>query len=350
MTTFISAIGLPWIRCLTSLIQPYNLLNSQDRYDYLPRTNYVPDCDAAEYRRRTPIFKKLETGDKKKGVVTDCYRLVNREMIGPSAERTFITVIIPRQIGHINTCLSTTFNNNDDLINYYALSLSVPLDFRVKSTGMGHANTTLINQLPLLDIKSQFFFNLKLRALVLCCLTTHYANLWQECWQNIFQKDQWAKDEHRLSNTFFQNITPTWHRNCALRTDYARRQALVEIDVLAAMALGLTLEELKTIYRVQFPVMRQYEADTWYDQNGRIVFTASKGLPGVGFPRRKTKTEPVGWEDIKDMQKGKIERNIVDDTQPGGAVERTIVYEAPFDRCDREKDYEDVWQNFKKRL
>ena len=37
-------------------------------------------------------------------------------------------------------------------------------------------------------------------------------------------------------------------------------------------------------------------------------------------------------------------------TQPGGPVERTITYEAPFDRCDREKDYEEVWANFEKRF
>lgn len=65
----------------------------------------------------------------------------------------------------------------------------------------------------------------------------------------------------------------------------------MEIDVLVAQALGLTLEELLTIYRVQFPVMRQYEADTWYDQNGRIIFTPSKGLVGVGLPRTARKAD-----------------------------------------------------------
>ncbi|WP_299069232.1 hypothetical protein [uncultured Psychrobacter sp.] len=29
----------------------------------------------------------------------------------------------------------------------------------------------------------------------------------------------------------------------------------------------------------------------------------------------------------------------MDDTQPGGLVERTIVYEAPFFKPDREEDY-----------
>jgi len=136
----------------------------------------------------------------------------------------------------------------------------------------------------------------------------------------------------------------------SLRTPYERRQALVEIDVLSSMALHFSLKELLSIYRIQFPVMRQYESDTWYDQNGRIVFTCSKGLPGVGFPRKKTKTAPIGWEDIKDLQSGTVERTITDDTQPGGPVERTITYHAPFDRCNREKDYEEVWANFEKRF
>jgi hypothetical protein len=106
--------------------------------------------------------------------------------------------------------------------------------------------------------------------------------------------------------------------------------------VLVAKALCLTLEELITIYRVQFPVMRENESDTWFDQNGRIVFTASKGLPGVGFSRSE-------WSEIKDTKTGSVSRTVIDDTLPGGPVERTIEYIAPFDKCDREDDYLIAW-------
>jgi len=69
----------------------------------------------------------------------------------------------------------------------------------------------------------------------------------------------------------------------------------------------------------------------------------SKGLTGVGFSRQE-------WNDIKDMKSGTVERTIIDDTMPGGPIERTITYEAPFDRCDREKDYEVVWAEFERRF
>ena len=40
---------------------------------------------------------------------------------------------------------------------------------------------------------------------------------------------------------------------------------------------------------------------------------------------------------------------ISDDTMPSGPVERIIEYVAPFDRCDREKDYETAWKFFEKK-
>jgi hypothetical protein len=84
--------------------------------DYLPRTNYVPDCDPAEYQRRTP---KVPWGTQPP--VTNFYRVVNREMIGPSAERTFIPMLAPKGVGHINTCIATTFHQTILIIDFLAM-------------------------------------------------------------------------------------------------------------------------------------------------------------------------------------------------------------------------------------
>ena len=127
-------------------------------------------------------------------------------------------------------------------------------------------------------------------------------------------------------------------------SDYARRQALLEIDVLIAMAFGLTLDELMNMYKLQFHILRNQEADTWYDANGRIVYTNNRALTGVGFDRKEFELN------MKDAPAGKkFYRTFMDDTMPGGPVERTIEYVAPFDRCDREQDYETAWKFFEEK-
>ena len=307
--------------------------------DYLPRTNYRPHVSPRKYLNRTP---KVPWGDKRP--VTEYYRLVSRFMLQSARERTLISSIQSSISTHIHTCLSLAFNDYELLLNLSSALLSLPLDFYVKITGKG-AIPGLIASLPWEEMSKRAH----IRVLALNCLTSHYADLWAECWDEGFCAQRWSKDDPCLPNSFFQALTPTWQRHCALRTDYARRQALVELDVLVAQALNLTLDELITIYRVQFPVMQHYERDTWYDRRGRIVFTNSKGLTGVGFPRKGKGRGPqkqIGWEDIRHLQSGTISRTITDDTLPGGPVERTITYEAPFDRCDRVEDYRLAWAFF----
>ena len=318
--------------CIRDSNSHYDILDLTELPDdYLPRTNYVPDCDPDEYLCRTP--KVPWDGN----LVTEYYRFVTKFQLSQGGERTFLNAVISPDLGHINTCVSYIFSDLTRLTNFYSFCLSILADFYVKVSGRPSSQSIIVN-LPYIGPQWQAI----LRCLMLNSLTTHYADLWSSCWNPAFKTDRWTKSDPRLPDSHFANLTPTWHRNCALRTDYARRQALVEIDVLAAMALGLTLEELKTIYRVQFPVLRQYEADTWYDQKGRIVFTCNKGLTGVGFSRAE-------WNEIRDMKSGTVERTILDDTLPGGPRERTIIYHAPFNRCDREKDYEIAWKEFEMR-
>jgi hypothetical protein len=207
--------------------------------------------------------------------------------------------------------------------------------------------------------------HMRVRALLLTALTSHYRALWVSSFEDHYRTDRWTKRDPRLPLGQFSDLDRHWYAGIPLRADYARRQALVEVDVLAAMALGLTLEELSSIYRIQFPVMRQYEADTWYDASGRIVFTPSKGLIGAGLPRKARKDDTVyglrtpdrtednialGWEDVRDLTEGIVTRRIMDDTLPGGPVERVIEYHAPFDKCDREQDYAVAWADFERRF
>jgi hypothetical protein len=313
--------------------------------DYLPRSNYRPDVSANEYRERTP---KVPWGDSKP--VSEFFRIACRRQLSQAGERTLIPTIIPSGSGHVDGVLSITTDNLRLTVHIAGLWSAVPFDFFVKTTGKGDIRNDLARQLPLPAFASECSSYLLLRTLSLNCLTSHYADLWSGCWDDSFRQQRWAKDDPRLPNSFFNNLTPTWQRECALRTDYARRQALVEIDVLVAQALGLTLDELITIYRVQFPVIQQYERDTWYDMNGRIVFTNSKGLSGVGFPRKgkgRGANREKGWEDIQTMTSGTVSRTIVDDTLPGGPVERTITYQAPWVLCDRVKDYVVAWDSFR---
>lgn len=316
--------------------------------DYLPRTNYVPDCSPAEYADRTPRVPWVEVGEDRPRRVTEYYRFISREMLSQSGERTLIGCLIPPWPSSIHTCIQQVFKNHSDLLAFLSGALSLPVDFQVKSTGAGHANKSVIAKFPLITFKGVSRHPAFVRTLTLSCLSSHYANLWQPSYQPEFREQRWSTESPLLDPDFFANLTPHWQRNCALRSDYARRQALLEIDVLVAQALGLTLDELLTIYRVQFPVMRQYEADTWYDQTGRIIFTPSKGLVGVGLPRKAQKNNSTpGWEDVRELPAGHaVSKTFIDDTLPGGPVQRTIDYRAPFVRPDREQDYRVAWDFF----
>ncbi|WP_204509418.1 class I SAM-dependent DNA methyltransferase [Aeromonas caviae] len=195
--------------------------------DYLPRTNYIPACDAEEYARRTPRVSWTEPGEDGPKKVTEYYRFVNRRMFGASSERSFISAILPKGFANINTCVATAFLSKDVLVSFAGLSHSVVYDFILKSTGKSDLYGAQLGGFVYFDNDL-----VKERALILNCISADYSELWSSCYQTKFNHQRWSRDLPQLPQSFFANLTPHWQRDCALRTDYSRRQALVEIDVL----------------------------------------------------------------------------------------------------------------------
>ena len=303
---------------------------------YVQRCNYIPECDWTEYCKRVPH-------NTKGNPTNENYRLIARKMLNIDGERTLISAIVPPKTAHTNGLIGCEFDNWEDLVLSAGLFSSVPFDFFLKVLGKSNFYPDVITMLPL--PKTKYSNEIISRVLLLNCLNRYYGELWTAFSDTLRNCNiQWTKQDERLDEAYFQSHRDEWKTNSPLRTDFERRQALVELDVLCSLALGLTLDELKTMYRLQFPVMNDYENDTWYDRNGRIVFTNNKGLSGTGFTRPE-------WENgIKGSPDGKkFYRTVTDDTMPGGPVERTIEYVAPFDRCDREKDYETAWAFFEEK-
>ena len=305
--------------------------------DFVPRTNYIPGIESNTFSNLINGFKtgKIDgNGNDIYDKWIEYYKVGFRKMLNQAAERTLNSNILIQKSSHTNGVVSLIFQNNTYLVELTALSSSLVLDFFIKTVGASNLTDSRLSAFPL-GVEKKYKLQLFNRTLQLNCLNKYYAPLWEESWQEDFKADNWSKKDTRLK--LFSTLTPNWQWSTPLRNWFERRQALVEIDVITAMALGLTLEELILIYNVQFPVLQQNEDDTWYDTKGNIVFTCSKGLVGVGVDR------PV-WETIHNLKIGETYDHTI--TKSELYKDKVIIYHAPFDKCDRVEDYKVAWEHF----
>ena len=110
---------------------------------------------------------------------------------------------------------------------------------------------------------------LLLRTLRLNCLTTAYADLWAELYDDAWRDDALGRATGPASPPS-SDVGPTWERDTPLRTEYERRAALVEIDALVAVWLGMDEDALDG----HLPGRASRSSATtrtitWFDANGR---------------------------------------------------------------------------------
>jgi hypothetical protein len=339
--------------------------------NYVQRSNYRVLVDERKIKEEDPLYGSDE-------------KLIFRRRLPVPNERTLISALFPGDYLHTHQCISMRFGDSTVLVGAYCSS--IVYDFIVKIIGKEDLYPDMLKNCP---INEKYSNEMELRYLRLCCVSDSYSSIWEKYFKSEYESDRWTIRNSNIQNIELNDVVKKWKKDNALITDFDRRLALIEIDVLTSISLGLSYEELVTLYRVQFPVLKQNEEDTYYDSVGRIVFTSSKGLPGVGLSRKvskrdapvtieytdgTTETKPLGWEDIspdsaptkngrrvnyisgesygktKIPNGTKIHRTVIDDTLPGGPREKTITYVAPFYLPDREEDYRIAWEEFSERF
>jgi len=278
--------------------------------DFIPRTSYQVTKPANEYIEAYPKWQGEPS--------SRFFRMTWREMGQPGNVRTLHSALLPPGPAHVHAVHTFALPGaHHELAVMAGISHSIVADFMVKLIGSGHVKFSFWKQIPL-PLGHPLEPKLTLRALRLNCLVRPYAPLWEGLYNPSWQQDSWVPHigVDYADRAPLGQVTPNWQWSTPLRRAADRRQALVEIDAIVAIMLGITAEELTTIYRTQFPVLQKYERDALYDAHGRQ-------LPGkLASEYRKGKAKP---EDF---------------TVDG------VTYDEPFAGVDRERDMELAHKHF----
>jgi len=259
---------------------------------------------------------------------TEFSRAVWREQIPDDTDRSCFVCLFPPGPAHIHGVRSLALDTDRETALLAGFWAGLPVDYFLRVTGRGHLDVGDAKLLPAPAADHPLAEALLLRALRLNCLVSAYAGLWGRLFDARWCEDAW------VASTPFTvalgGVSSEWIRDTPLRTELDRRNALVEIDSLVAVWLGLDRDQLVTIYRARFPIVYDYEAVTWFDARGRKI-AGNFNTYGSGQTKEHWTTFQAYLEDP--------ERNPV----PDG-------YTAPFYKADRENEYRQAHAVFSERL
>lgn len=241
------------------------------------------------------------------------YRIAWRNMAKASNERTLIAALIPPGAAHVDGVYSLGMpqRNGTDLAVVGAVMTSLLADLRVRSAPKSTIRSGTARTIPYAD-PATLRGELVLRFMRLNALTSGAAEIWRDASEDFPIDSGWGNSD--------------WTPSAPIRGARDRRQAQVEIDAIVALSLGITADELCTVYRTQFAVLHGYDRNVYfYDANGRLV------------PNEVLKV----WR-----QKGDAITR--DERTATNASGNTYEYELPFVTLDREADMRQAYAHFER--
>lgn len=291
----------------------------------IPRTNYQRACDRDRYNAGLTHWNGRP--------YTDHWILVWRKMTQPGSERSLHAALFPPGPALSGNAQGLAVPGRDHATAMACgLWASLPFDYLIKVSGKTNIYDEQVNRFPA-PLDHPAGSAVLLRTLRLNCLTRDYAPLWEELYEDDSAEDSWTP-----AFTEWPRLgvgRREWTLDTPLRTDFERRAALVEIDALVALMLGLSAEQLALMYRAQFPVLRKYEYEMFFDNQGQKI-ARSHHAAGVNQGKADYALVAAYCEAV--------------DLGERPTVDLPPQYEPPFLKPDREAEMRTAYAEFARRL
>ncbi|MFE7330440.1 class I SAM-dependent DNA methyltransferase [Streptomyces sp. NPDC057565] len=289
----------------------------------VPRTNYQRSTDLVTYRSAQTKWRD--------GTYTDFFRLTWRVMIPFDTERSLFPCLLPPGPAHVHSLGSIALADNRLTALAAGFWAALPLDYMLRISGRPHLQMTEADRMPAPLPTHPLAHPLLLRTLRLNALTEAYSPLWEELFHLSWPGyENWANGKWTNLNPLAAGLTSQWTYGTPLRTECERRAALVEIDALVSVWLGITGDQLVAIYKSRYPVLSDYESAMYFDANGRRI-AANHNAYGHGQAK----------QDYIDL----MSHLEAPETTPPPAG-----YTAPFYKADREAEMRAAHAHFQARL
>ena len=296
--------------------------------DAVPTTKYRRDCDVERYREEQDKWIDYSLAEPDSRPYTEFYRLAWRRQIADNSERSLVAALAPPGPAHVDLVHSLSFESVSETVLTAGFWAAIPVDYLLRVTGRTDLRKADVKMMPSPNLDHPLAGSLLLRTLRLNCLTEAYSDLWNGLYDPAWQVERWAFDWPRLTSV--GNVGGDWGWATPLRTEYARRAALVEIDAMVAVWLDLEIEEFLAAYEARFSVLADHEEDMYFDSTGRKL-AADYDVWGHGQTKEHWKQFELYMEDP--------DRN----PPPDG-------YQPPFYKADRVAEYRQAHAVFSERL